>query len=165
MRKQQGIILLITLLLLSILSLLVLSQMQQLLLQHKAMHKLVDKQRTLENLEQQANRLLTDNPACLIKQDNPEAAIRSLAGKQACSVQYDNKKYYYLIEDLGLFPCLPIQGHTSQHWRITLATAGDRPACLQLRLARMAKGLSCQPGEAMRPIPAGIQSWIYLPGQ
>lgn len=149
-------------------SLLVLAQMQLLLLDYKVFNQFKERQRVFQSLERAAARLTAemDLPGeCVLQKDAANLVVDLLKRKGGCLFIYEKKAYYYLIEDLGLFPCLQVQreqlSYGTHHRRLSLRSRADYPAILQIRYARLAKFVSCtmqRPGQGR----LGVLSWRLL---
>jgi hypothetical protein len=155
--KQQGMILLTTLLMLTMLTLLVLSLMQLLLLHTKASHEVWRHHESLYALEHAARGVNFANRACQVHDKGPNQVIHLLEVNQGCL----GEGYQYLVEDLHTFPCLPIVNKSSHHWLVTLMTTRAPHTLLQIRIARPGMFEACTSGPA-RPIHAGMLSWRKL---
>jgi hypothetical protein len=171
--KQKGIVLFTTIILLTLVALLTLSQLQMAFLYYHALNQAVEKHQFFYQLEAQANRLLLDKHwlaqgACIIKERNPNEVIELLKNKQGCVLSHYKQQFFYLVEDIGLFPCLQVQDdkvtYSTQHWRINMMTNEKYPGFLQLRFARLAKLATCENSKP-RQIKVGLLSWCYLSGQ
>ncbi|WP_028388700.1 hypothetical protein [Legionella fairfieldensis] len=166
MNKQSGMVLITIILLLALLTLLVLSQMQMVFLSYKGLNQFYAKHQSFYQLEAAAFKLASViNQACIIKETDPDDLISLLTSKQGCIWVEGHEQFFYLIENLGLFPCLQTKiGETmysTQHWRITILNAKDNPAFLQLRFARRTKLLACDKEPV--PIKTGLLSWRHVP--
>lgn len=171
MRIQRGVVLLTTLFMITILSLLVITFMNSLSLYLRADHTLERKQQLLQQLEKisvaylSRNALFT-NLACVITDDNPNASIDYLLHQSGCVFTSQKHPYYYVIADLGEYPCqkISVDGtqYTSHHWLFTVASEGLKPSMLQLRLAVITPDRRCET-KLIQFIPPGVLSWRYLP--
>lgn len=163
-QKQKGIVLLTTVLILSLLSLLILSQMQMVFLHSKALNQIVKKHRVFYELESEAKRIAfrEQEGRCLISEQDPNEVIHLLQKKQGCSFRHKKQDYAYLVEELGVFPCLQTRYHnetySTQHLRINIRATGRYSAFLQLRVAKLAKLENCQLDKPSF-ISLGLQSW------
>lgn len=164
MNQQRGSLLFMAIMLTGLLSLLVLSQMQLILLHIKAVNQLIDRHKSLAELEQAAQHLLVGNRAdCVQHGDDPNALIVRLQRQDGCLYRYQTRTYRYRIEDLGVIPCLYtlVNGKKfgSHHQRLTIAAEGGQ--VLQLRFAKTATSLPCEQ-HVESGIKTGILSWRSL---
>lgn len=148
-RKQSGFVLLTTILMIAILSLLVLSLMQGVFLYIKGCNQIVTNHESFYRLEAVADKLVLSHPAC----------------SHGCTLVEGKHEYRYELEDLGVFPCLPIKVnnvvYSSRHWRITVAAIQPNPVILQLRIATIAGVAQCD-GALPHTIRPGVLSWRKL---
>lgn len=169
MTRQKGIVLLTTIMMLALLAMLVLSEMQGIFLYHKALNHLLEKHQSLYQLEAQANILALNDWSmkrnCVIKEQNPNKIIGLLKSRQACSLIHEKQQFFYLVEELGLFPCLQTMvnkiTYSTRHLRINLLKTGTKSAFLQLRVANLVPLASCE-NSSPTSIKAGLVSWRYL---
>jgi hypothetical protein len=151
---KQGFVLLTTLILLALLALLVLSELQLLLLDSKALTLMKKKHQSFLALEAAANHLAfhTDlsNLSCLYNEQDSKTIHELLLRGKGCHLVHENQRYYFIIADRGLFPCL---------LGISIR-ASDKQGILELGLARLVKGYDC---EKRRPRQGkiGLLSWRY----
>lgn len=165
MKKQEGFLLLTTLFFLSLLGVFVFYCLQSLFLYYKGLNQSIEKRQEFYELEFQARLLGLSNweqhQSCIISEQDPSQVIH-VVRQQGCVLHYKNKSYRYLVEKLGIFPCLQILRknlhYSTQHWRITLLNESH---FLQLRIARQNKLLPCDKN-TLKLIPLGIISWRYL---
>ncbi|MDI9817606.1 MULTISPECIES: hypothetical protein [unclassified Legionella] len=165
--KQEGIILITTIIILALSTILMLTGMQILSLYYKALNQTVEKEDVAYGLEAQANQLAlrdwqTGTDRCLVNEKTPDEIAWLLKNRQGCELLYEGHRYTYLVEDLGLFPCLQTMinevGHSTRHLRISVL--GDKGAFLQLRVARAAPLISCS--EDIIYLKPGVISWRYV---
>lgn len=166
-RHQQGIIFLSTLLMLTLLSFLVVSQLQFMFLYHRALNTELAAQEDFYQLEAEANRLAlrdwSKEKVCTLEEENPDKVISLLKKGQACSFTRGKRRFFYLVEKLGGYSCVqtPSQAGT-YHVRISLLAADTMPSLLQLRIARpVAFAPSCK-SEDVVLIKQRLISWRYL---
>jgi len=164
MLRQRGSLLFMAIMLTGLLSLLVLSQMQLILLHIKAVNQVIDRHKTLAELEQAAQRLLLrDRADCVQRGDDPNVSIARLKRQDGCLYHEQARSYRYRMEDLGVIPCLysVVKGKKfgSHHWRLTIAAASGQ--LLQLRFAKTAAYLPCE-RHVESGIKTGILSWRSL---
>ena len=142
--RSSGMILLSTLSMIIIITLLLLTQMQQIVLYAKALGRQNAGYKRLEEMESITeqlinNKALLDNGDCLVEKDDANAIIR-LVEKKGCKASA--KHYQFLIEDLGLFDCLAIKQDgrlfASHHHRFSLVYSNNHDVqekvYLQIRL-------------------------------
>ncbi|MBA2651964.1 MAG: hypothetical protein H0U73_06850 [Tatlockia sp.] len=167
--NQSGIVLLTTLILTSLLALLILTQMQLFLLNFKALRLLKEKHQAFWSLEAAASKLMQDldglrKGSCVLGEQGPNIVIDLLKNKQSCSLIYEKEVFYYLIEDLGIFPCLQIQfnkeKYSTRHFRLSIHSAKKKRAILQVRHARLANLIRCE--KELKPGKTGLLSWRYF---
>lgn len=167
MNNQQGMILPSTLLIISLLALITLAQLQLFFLQIKATNQISFEKNIFKQLEKEASLLLVSKAMqkeCLIHKINANKVIQGLQHQQGCLVAIDNGSYRFMIEDMGIFPCLKIRVnhsfYASRHWRLTMIT-DDAKHSLQLRIAKKGPNQLCEQQDfiVMRP---GVISWRYL---
>lgn len=166
--KQHGFILLTTIMLLSLLSLLVLSEMHTIVLYYKGLNQLTEKRNNFYKMEFLVQQLATKSwqseDKCVIHERNFNHII-SLLKTQGCSLQYEGEIYSYLVEELGVFPCVQAvraqQHFSTKHWRINMLEKGSRQDFLQLRIVRPIVVQPCNQ-EKINYVPLGITSWRYL---
>lgn len=164
--KQKGFVILITTMMLSILTMLILSLMQSVFLYIKVSNQVLIKHELLYQLEAVAQQIVKADYSldCLLREENPNNIIELLLQKQGCLFAWENKKYYYLINDLGLFPCLQMmssnQVSSTHHWLVTVSSPPQQEI-LQLRVAKPAKAIACD-FDKIRLINNGVISWRYL---
>ena len=161
-RQQSGVVLLTTIMMIVVLTLLVLSLMQGVLLYIKGNNQIEVNHQTLYQMEAVANQLDLTNEACVVKDKTPNQLMSMVSSQQGCRFVDGDRDYLYLLEDLGLFPCLQIlrnetpQG--SHHWLMTLARTKPPHLVLQWRVAAPAKTQVCELG-AVHTIHQGVISW------
>ena len=146
MNRQGGMVLLTTMLMMVILTLLVLSLMQGVLLYIKASHQMMANHQGLHEMEVLANKLLLTKTVCV----------------DGCVINDGSRQYRYVVDDQGLYPCLQIAVgeslHQSHHWLVTLATMQPPNVVLQLRFAQPADIAKCE-SSSVRQIRSGVVSW------
>lgn len=168
MKRQQGMMLVITLLLLSLLSVFILTQLDVLWLHQKATNQFIDAKQQQYRLEQVAMQLFEHFSAqtqkdCLIAGDeNPNDVVRRLVSHSACVIEKETLSYWFLFEEIGVHPCLQIQTphqvYSTAHWRLTVYSEAYQPYFLQLRFATLADYRVCM-GPLVRQIAPGLVSW------
>ncbi|KTD31702.1 hypothetical protein Lmor_2578 [Legionella moravica] len=172
--RYDGFIFLMTLCTLLVISLLILTNMQHVLLYSKALNRQEYQHQNFYQMEDilmwlteiQTQHIDKD---CFISEKGANKVIGQLVRDDGCLVDGDTLRYRYLIEDLGDFPCMVVEKKgkllSTHHFRITLLQRSDEhnPASsvLQIRDIKAIASASCQ-GEAHR-VSAGISSWRYIP--
>jgi hypothetical protein len=126
---SKGFVLFTTILMLAMLTLLVLSLMQAVLLYVKAGNQLTHRHQAFYQLETAAHLLQLSHLAnhdfqCTVENKSPNEVIEHLKHHHGCEKVIGQEAYVYLLEDLGDFPCLQIelehQIWSSHHWRLTV---------------------------------------------
>jgi Tfp pilus assembly protein PilX len=157
----QGMILLTTMTMIMVLTLLVLSLMQGVLLYVKQSSQQILKHDELLQLENAAQKIMDlRSDECVVKETNPNQLIEQLK-RGACTFNDNKRVFYYLISELGDFPCIKIGKQGTHHRLITLSFTETPNVILQLRLASPAQEIICNPLE-IRSIQRGVISWRYL---
>ena len=163
-------VLLTTIMMIVILTMLVLTLMQAVCLYIKVNHSVVNNHESMYQLETVARTLAMSRQVmsftdCLFTEANPNAIVAMLLNNQGCAITDNNRRYSYLIDDLGVFPCLKImfnnKVNSSHHLLITVASASPHMQILQVRVAKPMNDVGCELFEP-REILAGIISWRYL---
>lgn len=171
MKKDNGFIFIITLLMITVIILLVLASMQHILLFYKIINRQEESHKNFYNMENTARQLVQKNltsftPICIIREDSPNHLLHQVIHQQGCSLVSEGLKYGYLIEDLGEFSCLVAriknQKYATHHRRLTIVQLdkGNPLSFLQVRLITAAGPANCVAKEHI--IPVGISSWRYL---
>ncbi len=169
--KNKGFILLVTLIILGVISLLILTSMQHVLLYYKAINRQEILHRNFYQLEDVALQLLHQRTAlhqnCVVRSDSANQVMHNLLHHKGCSLVNGLIQYKYYIEDLGEFPCLVVhhKGRKSatRHQRITIVPIeeGFPVSLLQVRFISAGRAIPCFAKE--HSIPLGVSSWRYLP--
>ena len=156
-------ILLTTIIMIVILTMLVLSLMQAVFLYFKVSNQVVIEAVAFKLVLEKQNPLHAD---CTLTDTNPNQVVDMLLHNGGCSLIDNHRQYYYLIDNLGLQPCLQIflsgKMYSSHHWLLSVATPPPRQTVLQLRVADSARPMTCELSEAHQISP-GVLSWRYLP--
>lgn len=164
-KQQIGIVLLTTMIMMSLLSVLMLSLMQSVLLYAKVSNQIVLTHKLFYQLEAAAQALISSSapPDCILTGEDPNHIIDLLLHQKGCYFVHNEQSYSYLIDDLGLYPCLRMlyKSHTysSHHWLITIVSL-PLSRVLQLRIAKPAKMITCDLKEHY--INNEVLSWRYL---
>ncbi len=165
--QQSGMVLLTTMMMIVILTLLVLSLMQGVFLYIKSCNQVMANHHVFHQMEGIANTLDLANAACVVWDKNPNQLVDMLLANQGCVVVDGTRQYRYVLEDLGLYPCLQILMdefmHGSHHWLVTLASMQPPNIILQMRMARPFVTDRCESSSSQR-IYSGIVSWRKLGG-
>jgi hypothetical protein len=170
--KQQGLILVTTLLLLALLALFTLAQLQFILLDYQALNAVREKQQALWELESLTGQLvntvdLTTPGPCLLKSQDLNKPLDLLVKQQGCRLDKGKKRFYYLFEDLGIFPCLQLRLkqrlQSTQHFSLSIRAAKQTPL-LQVRFARPIALQTCEAGKVNQG-HIGLLTWrSFSPG-
>jgi hypothetical protein len=168
---QEGYIFLMTLIITAVISILVLSSMQYILLYHKAINQQEVVHQNFYQLEDVVFDLVRA-PLSLIEQhcishkDSANHAIEKLIHHQGCLLRNGTIDYQYFIEDLGAFPCLVTYKkgikHATYHRRVSVVQMDDGypTSLLQVRFISITAALTCLAQEHVAPL--GITSWRYF---
>jgi hypothetical protein len=166
--SQQGMILLMVLVLLGIVSALVIAELEAMVLYQKTINKWVFRQANRQYLEKVALDTIASfskaqQRACTSQAyAHPDQAITLLKTQQACVRTDGGASMYYIIEDIGIVGCLQsvvdATSYSTQHWRITLMSETFPQDYLQIRFATLAE---YQPCSNVRVIAPGIVSWRF----
>ncbi len=176
--SQQGMILLFTLLLLSLISGFILLELEMLLLQQKTVQQFIGQQQLKQTMSSIAARLIKAPPlTCIVSgQANPNTVLTQLTDTKACQLIEEKHLFHYVIEDLGLFACVQINTKktisSSHHWRLsiqqldTLDNNESNPLkkpqhTLQIRFATIGPYQLCENNQTT-VIQAGITSWRVI---
>ncbi|MCA0403864.1 MAG: hypothetical protein LCH30_08720 [Proteobacteria bacterium] len=130
LKKQQGMVLIITLTILAILALIVLTEMENILLFQKAFNTNLTKDKDFYELERKLNQLINKplNKQCIVENID-EKLIKTF-----CKLSSDS---YYLIKRLGVYPCLKTFSNakltSTEHWFIYLFNAQNHKKIMQIR--------------------------------
>lgn len=104
---------------------------------------------------------------CVTIEQNLLSILHTLRSKKTCMLSFDKKTYYYLIEDLGTYPCLEVQSERTHwntvHYRLNILSLARFPQFLQLRFAKRGSHSSCK--QETQSIREGILTWNYLAGE
>lgn len=171
--RHQGFIFFMTLIVISVISLLVLTSMQHILLYYKAINRQDALHQNFYQLEEVTLQLAKSSlasieQACVAHKDSANQSIQKLIAGKGCSLKNANSEYRYFIEDLGQFPCLLVsqkgKKHATSHRRVAVVQIeeGQPASLLQIRYITVGRILKCQTQEHM--ITLGVSSWRYFPG-
>ena len=170
-KHAQGFIFLMTLICTAVISLLIVTSMQHILLYYKAINKKEALHHHFYQLEEVAMELAqtafsADTEGCVSKKDSANQVIQQLARHEGCSLKHGTTRYQYLIEDLGEFPCLISfkkgQKRATQHRRVSVIQMEEEfPfSLLQLRFIALGSAAPCL--ETEHAIALGVSSWRYF---
>ncbi|WP_165482638.1 hypothetical protein [Legionella gresilensis] len=172
--RQQGIILLTTGLVLSLVMLLLLAQIELINLHQKAQNQFIIRTQLLQHLENIAFQLIdkinhhnASSLPCIIDKIDPNKVINLVKNQQVgCFITDNNYTYNYVVEDLGLFNCIRIKDHNggiypTNQWRLTIALQEAQTSILQLRFANI-NSLKLKKCKQPVIIESGILSWRNL---
>jgi type II secretory pathway component PulJ len=167
--EEKGMVLISTIIMLMLLALLVISQMQMVSLVYQSLNRFMEKHQDFYRLEVAAQQLMANHwqvkANCLITEKNPNEIITLLKNKQGCLLSYERQQFLYLVEDLGIFPCIQTvkekTTYSTRHWRISVLAIEGKFAFLQLRIAKKTQLAVCE-NSPLVFINPGILSWRYL---
>lgn len=162
--KQCGVVLLTTVTILALLALIMLHEWQLVFLHNRMITHLKSRTQAFDDLENLAGMLMKDQVNCATVNGEPDDILAQLP-KTGCVRNWQGRSYRFLMEDLGLFPCLQIKKQTgsfsTRHWRLSLS---DGLQTLQLRFV-----VPDTPSGCVRHAPIfldeGLVSWRYLSAQ
>jgi hypothetical protein len=169
MRCQRGIVLFFTLMILSVLSMLILFEMQSVFLYYQSINQFIKKKESFYHLELQAKQLALKNwqrgDKCVVGPQDSNEIIKLLLSK-GCSYKSKKILYTYLVEDLGDYPCLQTiinkERFATRHFQVSIVSKEEGSALLQLRFAELAfASLPCT-SKLTIEVPQGILSWRYV---
>ncbi|RUR04271.1 type II secretion system protein [Legionella sp. km772] len=172
MRKEKGFILIFTLCIMTLVSLLALSSINNLRLYQRALTNREIEQENFYQLERIVRQLITTPKtqlkACTRKEKQQNTSREYWLGQGGCQVRIKKRNYRYFIEDLGFYPCLMVVHkqmlYASHHYLFTVIAAPTselRSSLIQLRVIRIASPQRCS--EPISYVHPGISSWRYLP--
>lgn len=161
-----------TLLTVSVLTLLVLTCLQHILLFHKAINRLELQHQNFYQLETVAMQLARVdlpqlNKSCVAIQDKANKVLYQLAQGGGCSLSQGALHYRYFIEELGSFPCLIAMkekaSFATRHRRVSLLMRfADEESFLQIRYISLDSPQHCVTNKTL--VKEGVSSWRYIPG-
>ena len=169
---NSGFILMVTLCFISLISILLLALMQHICLYQKALSKQELQHQRFYQLEHLARRLLRskyaqEGSSCWHMQDLANEALVQLKHSGACSLAQGKAHYRFIVEDLGIYPCIAVEQEgmfkSSHHLRLSLLIEADEEhsaSALQIRLIKAADQLLCL--GKRRDVDLGISSWRYF---
>ena len=160
-------VLLTTIVMIVVLSLLVLLLMQAVFLNLKICNQITKRHEHFYQLEAVANQLslVKFDANCMTTAKDPNQVIEQLRLNRGCSFIENGHHFSYLIDDLGVIPCLRImsenESYSSHHWLLTVAAGALQQEILQLRIVKPVKSMTCKVLQ-IRNINRGVISWRYL---
>jgi Tfp pilus assembly protein PilX len=170
--KSQGFIFILTLCITTVMSLLVLSGMQHVLLYQRAASKQEKLHQRFYQLEHTARGIIgaTEHTwaNCMYLQNSANQVIQELIKKNGCSLRLGDSKYRYMIEDLGTYPCLVNYAQetpkATHHFRLTVLgyfSEEEGVSAVQIRVVKRSSALLfCDRKVSM--VNTGISSWRFL---
>jgi len=63
---------------------------------------------------------------------------------QVLKGEYHGQNYHYSVEDLGIFPCLRIGQNASHHFRFLISEHRENPMTLEIRFATSSASSPCE---------------------
>lgn len=168
--KVSGFIFMLTLSVIAIISLLLLSAMQQLMLYQRSASTRNLTHQGLYQLEDVAGQLINlsrIDKACVKAQDKANGIMQVLLHHKGCLFVSGQSHYRYLFEDLGDFPCL-VEAQdgvlrSTHHLRLSLLLVSDDdmpPKVLQIRVIQ--KGVRATCLNTPHEVHLGLSSWRYI---
>lgn len=167
-KRSAGMILIATITMMTIVTMLVLALMKAVFLSIKATKHIADNHDIFYQLESVAQELIftKPNPNCIVKNETENHVAEQLFHHEGCTYEKNNYQYHYLIDDLGVYPCLYINvikgKKSSHHWLISVIAANSQRHILQIRVAAVEKAGRCELS-VERQINEGILAWRNLP--
>lgn len=163
--KQMGFILLTTMLVMTIMSLLVISWMQSVIMYQKSLAVLEEHQQRLYDMQDIALKLNTTATQCRIDSFDFNLLRYALLHHRGCRYQVGSRAYEYVLADWGEFPCLRIkkgkQSLASHHWLISIFETTHQQNILQIRVATPTISTKICESSTLRFISQGMVSWRY----
>ena len=170
-RRCGGFIFFMTLCIVLVISLLLITCMQHVLLYHKALNKQELRHQNFYQLENLALQLASAahlNKQCMKQRDSANQVIEELTNNEGCLLVVEQHRYRYMIEDLGDFPCLVAHlkqnKRATHHLRISIVLLADEEntaSLLQIRFIKPSEALGCFGKEHL--VTPGLSSWRYFP--
>lgn len=167
--KQSGFVLWMVLIFLSLMSLLILAQLEMLMNYQKTLQAIALKHQHRRTLEQLAAGLLQKNMAraCVQpKAASPDLSTKLLNNASACHIKKHHKIYDYVFENLSVQPCWQIRQHqkvfSAHHWRLTIAAHNNQNLILQIHYVKPVPYQQCLDKKQMIWIVEGVKSWRMI---
>lgn len=163
--RQKGVVLFTVIVMQAVLTLLVLSLLQALLLTIKASNQLATRHHRFYQLEATARQLqstnfMSINPECFVYDQSPNEMVKRLQHSDGC----ETSTAIYLIDSLGEYPCLQMGSHgnrwSTRHWLVSVATKTSPFELIQLRMAQKIPLGNCD--GAITLIDHALLSWRHL---
>jgi len=167
--RCNGFIFMVTLCFISVISLLLLTYMQHVMIYQRASTKQEMHHQRFYQMEHLARGLskASFNSPCRWQQDVTNGAIEQLKMHGGCLLKLGQDHYRYIIEDLGIYPCLVVEHQgiiqSTHHSRVSLlleANEEHAASALQIRMIHPAGELSC--AQEPRMVTEGVSSWRFL---
>lgn len=163
MKFKKGIVLFTVLIMVSVLSLLVLSLMQHVLLYVKATNHLNKSHQQFYQLESAARQFILSLPIDVNPQCNhPLTASVKASHLNGCDYLFDHQHYTYFMDDLGEYPCLQIEANHNtwgtHHWLISIGIQKTSFEFIQMRVVTPVALKTC---EKIKIIRNNILSWRH----
>lgn len=129
----------------SVLTLLILSLLQSVMLEVKVNRAFKESNLSMQQLELSAyqivkSNILKQNHHCFTKDKNYNHQVTLLRQRFGCTSIYEKTSYRFLIADLGIFSCLQVltndgSMHGTHHWLLSIVEEENQQAVLQIRIA------------------------------
>lgn len=170
MNRQKGMILVTTILMITLLSMLVASLLEMVLLYVKTSAAIIAKHKDFYQTEASALKIFTKqnvlkNASCQIDESNPNRVLSLLLKKKGCEFQSNGYSYRYFLEDRGIYSYLcMVAGGTqwsTHHWQLSMVQDSLRTSFVQIRMALPETSEPCTLKEPTI-IPLGVISWHYI---
>lgn len=164
--QMKGFVLITTILMLFIISSLVLSIQSLIFTYTKAVNQLVIKTQAYYKLDSFTHKILAYfdrylSESCIYKNLDMDAISYNMLLKNGCRGPEED---YYLISDLGRFPCMQIDfaknPYTSHHWLLNTASPDLPNKIMQIRVALISDLSNCKIEQA-RKINQGMVSTVF----
>ncbi len=172
-KHQAGMVLFHTLLMMTLITGLILSQITWINLLWQSVTHLKIKHQEIHQLEEVAiqtiqisNRLNKLSQNCIIEESNLDEIQTRLKARKGCAIQQKNQQYQYFYERLNDFPCLQTRREGklfgTKHWRLNLMAVSETTRLIQIRIAVISEEiLSCRQ-DRVTYIDTGILSWQII---
>lgn len=174
--KQQGFVLVITLLFMQIIALLSLYTLESSVIEKKTLYAMIENQKMrnalnkmIKNSEDEVQHTL---PACIVPRMSQEELILKPIlwwESQTCSGNFQSIQYYYIVESLGEDVCSHIKqkrGQIAEYFRITLCAylhnGRDRILIQSTIIRPLLMSHECK--ETVHIVEPGRQGWCAVEG-
>lgn len=170
-QSQVGMVLFHTLLVVTLITILILSQITWINLLWQSLHQSRIRHQTFYQLEQMAKKLLHYDMNklplhCIIDEMGLDEIQRGLKEGRGCVLHEKQQEYRYFYESLGNFPCLQTiregQNFGTKHWRLNLMAMGEKFIFLQIRIAVISEEATPCMQEKVTNMNTGIISWQVI---